>query len=424
MSSILDAVRKDPESGGAGFGSLPSGFEPPPSGSGGRGPGSGRSAFLLAAVVVGGIALGGLASRMMSDEGESEFYRVSDDVVAMKTVETPAPVPQPSIASTKSAPVALQPSPSPGAVDRVRGALQGKQRREEPAQGKPRGANDGGPALRRAANPNRAGSVSGSGESGPAPQPSAKPKPVQAPAVVAAVASAPTPEAKPLPPVAPSVKLPVVAPSAAPPYEAPAAAKGSRPVAAQQPVGTSVKATAKPSPPAKPAVVAPKALAPAKPSAVVAKPVPAASVSPAAPPHAAPEALRPAPLPARPGPVTRPAAPAPVAVASLPKPPMPAAAPPPARPQPLDQVDSRDAVARGAVLSQRPADAPAIELMFIAWAEARSERMVSLRVGEIGIAVVREGDAAGAGVQVASIHENAVDLTWNGRTFRVVVDRF
>ena len=77
----------------------------------------------------------------------------------------------------------------------------------------------------------------------------------------------------------------------------------------------------------------------------------------------------------------------------------------------------------GAVLLVPPEGAPSVNLLFILWARARTERLVSMRINTGGVTVAHEGDVF-EGLQVASIYADAVDFGWQGRTFRVHVDRF
>ena len=71
-----------------------------------------------------------------------------------------------------------------------------------------------------------------------------------------------------------------------------------------------------------------------------------------------------------------------------------------------------------------PAGAPSVELLFIVWAEEPAQRMVSMRVGDSGVAVAREGESVNAGLRVASIFPDGVEMMWTGRTYRVDVERF
>ena len=61
--------------------------------------------------------------------------------------------------------------------------------------------------------------------------------------------------------------------------------------------------------------------------------------------------------------------------------------------------------------------------MFVAWSRAPADRLVSMRVGEGAVSVVHEGEYV-EGLQVSAIHPEAVDFSWTGQKFRVLVNPF
>lgn len=75
------------------------------------------------------------------------------------------------------------------------------------------------------------------------------------------------------------------------------------------------------------------------------------------------------------------------------------------------------------VLDARPDGAPEVTLMFIAWSRQPGQRMASVRSGGGAIAIVHEGEFVD-GLLVSTIHPEAIDFTWTGRTFRVPVRPF
>ena len=93
-----------------------------------------------------------------------------------------------------------------------------------------------------------------------------------------------------------------------------------------------------------------------------------------------------------------------------------AAAGEPSAPTP---VTAEPAVAVG----ERPAGAPEVALMFILWAKNPEQRMASMRVGTGSVTIIHEGEFI-EGMQVSSIHADAVDFLWTGNTFRVHVRPF
>jgi hypothetical protein len=78
----------------------------------------------------------------------------------------------------------------------------------------------------------------------------------------------------------------------------------------------------------------------------------------------------------------------------------------------------------GVVLQEPPAGAPGLKLMFIVWDRDAEARLASVKVESEGnTVIVHEGGVVG-GMRVASIHPEAVDFSWNNRTFRVYTNRF
>jgi hypothetical protein len=103
MSSILDAVKKDPErASGTGFGPLPDGFDAP-GGSGGPPPGRPRT-LVVAAVVLVGLAVGALASRWAS--GPSQ---VAETLVASLPEAATEAAPAPAEPTAAEPPAAVAP---------------------------------------------------------------------------------------------------------------------------------------------------------------------------------------------------------------------------------------------------------------------------------------------------------------------------
>ncbi|MFT4569497.1 MAG: hypothetical protein ACI8TX_003590 [Hyphomicrobiaceae bacterium] len=368
MSSILDAVNKDPErTSGSGFGPLPDGFEGPPTGGG---PSPNRNRFLaVVAVVVGGFALGAVAASLLGNESDLDEGAVQVAAVSEPAVEPVGDAVPPREAAQDKKKSANKPhlnkrrpkgDPVPpegmkAAKAQAKGKLKVKQL-PEPIPAKPEQA----PPLHINAAPK------------PAPQP-AQPTPAATPAPV--IPSLPVP----------STPTPTPTPKAAPArvIEAIPAPDEMKPSEPEAPV---VKPTIK------------------RPPIVIGEPSTEKKLDLAAPP-------KPTAQPFATPPVAKPVAPQPLQPMVKP---VPLAVPPAALPV-------RD---RLAVLTEAPAGAPEIQLLFVMWARDAGKRMVSMRIGDGGVQIAHEGDVVGHQLNVASIHRDAIDVTWTGRTFRVDVPRF
>ena len=172
---------------------------------------------------------------------------------------------------------------------------------------------------------------------------------------------------------------------------------------------------------------------PAAPPAVLERPVPPAAREPAVPPALAEPAAPPAPVlvtgaasAPTPGVVAGVAEPLPSAVAAVVAPP--ASVEPSAQPEsPAVAGDAGDVaveeVAPEAVLYEKPADAPEVSILFVAWSRTPADRMVSMRVGSGSLSVVHEGEYV-EGLQISAIHPEAVDFQWTGQKFRVPIRPF
>lgn len=416
MSSILDAVNKDPDrASGSGFGPLPDGFEAPEGP--GQGPG-GRRWLLIAAVVVVGVGAGAFASRFY--EGASlpapaglvagqpvEVARVASDKVPVSGEQPIEPEKDPAKAKAKPPAPPVPTAEKRPLAEKAAGEKGRATAEERAAQRK---------ALRAKASQAEANVQ--------AKDMGALAKDVDVPkAPVANTAPAPDVAAAPPAETSPPKSIPATVEDA-PPLRV-AALNGDRAKAPSPPVVEKAERGQKPPPPAvvgkavsqHPLQVAsappvkrdegPEALRVAKPKPVLGAEALAPSKKPAASVPTRP-ALAP-PLPPTPK-VVEPK----VAVDTLAK------ADPPLSPS----AQQRAPHLRGAVLTEAPAGAPAIQLMFIMWARDPGQRMVSLRVAEAGVSIAHEGDTIGHQLSVASIHQDAIDVTWTGRTFRVKVPRF
>lgn len=97
-----------------------------------------------------------------------------------------------------------------------------------------------------------------------------------------------------------------------------------------------------------------------------------------------------------------------------------AAALPPALPDvvaPVKRVTPAD------VVSAPPADAPAVQILFIQWTEDPASRIASLRLQGGALAVVHEGEVV-EGMAVAGIDRVGVRFTWRGKVFLLPVHRY
>lgn len=87
------------------------------------------------------------------------------------------------------------------------------------------------------------------------------------------------------------------------------------------------------------------------------------------------------------------------------------------------QEPSPDPAEPDAIVGERPSGAPDVNLMFILWARDADQRMASVRVGSGAVTIIHEGQFL-EGMQVSSIHADAVDFLWTGSRFRVRVGPF
>ncbi len=415
MSTILDAVKRDPERASGGLGSVPDAFEEPDSGSDPPGRrGGGRRWLTLAIVVVATFGVGVLAQRATR----------TDDDTAVSGADVVAQAPAPKAAERRTAPAARGgpwPAPTPAKKPQAR---QGVEKKAPVAR-----AQELAPVLL-----DLTPDSPGDGDAGP-PKTVAEPargksakqrEREKAPAVPAAKAE-PTQPSK-------AARAPATAPSKV----VPPLAKPARKIAATggaAAVGAAVVPTAKPAAPAAKAPIkaTPGRLVPpvAKPAGKIVSTGVTAATGAAPGPVDGPAAKAVgAPAPPAPGPTAKPAAPAAKAPTEKPFqwhiPPGALAA--------LNSASTDGKAVPGAgpagdgpetleVLVNPPEGAPGVDLMFIMWARIPRERMVSMRISGGRIAVAREGDIV-EGMKVASIHADAVDLIWTGQTFRVHVDRF
>jgi len=75
------------------------------------------------------------------------------------------------------------------------------------------------------------------------------------------------------------------------------------------------------------------------------------------------------------------------------------------------------------VVSAPPADAPAVQILFIQWTGDPASRIASLRLQGGALAVVHEGEVV-EGMAVAGIDRAGVRFTWRGETFLLPVHRY
>ncbi len=459
MSSILDAVKKDPErASGTGFGPLPDGFDAP-GGSGGPPPGRPRT-LVVAAVVLVGLAVGALASRWAS--GPSQ---VAETLVASLPEAATEAAPAPAEPTAAEPPAAVAPEAEEQAAGerphppkhekKVKGeggkpAAKAERPPKAPAARVKTGADPVAAAPAEVAPAAAARAAVAEGEqarrAGAPTQRQAlidrirqrrdgSPAAADPPAAAAGVEAGGGGDAN-LHPAAPDQVAPLKVFSEDPPevsgLDGYGAAERVPASATDGPTGKTVEgdlaALPVEAPESSPDLVKiPKpraAVARAQPDAnepsrreasglVVGKPVDLAAGQAKA---AAPAAARPlAPAPPAGDPLAPPPPP-PGPMAGLPA--APASEGPAAEPAPAASGSL------GAVLGEAPAGAPGIHLLFIMWAREPARRMVSLKVAEGGVSIAHEGDQIGHQLRVASIHRDAVDVTWTGRTYRVVVPRF
>ncbi len=381
MSSILDAVNKNAERAGK----VPLGSEAATGGAGGGNAPRPRWFRSVLAVVVVGLSVGALVARLFGN-GEGRPESLLTNEVAGRAARPHEAADRPSARAQKpehKAGSARTAGRRKGADDHDRkpraagGAhKKGKTHRREHQAGAKAGART------LAANSNKRPPIPGT-------------KPAAASAVVAPASA---------PPVAPAV---VVAPPAV--VTAPTATLPT-PVALTGAAGSGGNAAPPVAPTVKPGALTPTVLAsvPTDPAAVASRGTviaasPTVIVSPVpAAPTAAPASQLPQALP--------PTVEEPVAAVDD------AAAGEPSAPTP---VTAEPAVAVG----ERPAGAPEVALMFILWAKNPEQRMASMRVGTGSVTIIHEGEFI-EGMQVSSIHADAVDFLWTGNTFRVHVRPF
>lgn len=371
MSSILDAVNKDAERAGK----APLGSDAAGSGSGGGNSPRPRRLLPAVAVVLVGLAVGALAARMFGGaEGEPESLLT--DKVAARTAALRGAADGPA-RHAKAAKKGRRSADSSGVVARDTGGAGSDQRARGAGSRKKDRAS--GPERRAAGEAAEKASAAtpdgpGAGQAATAAAPSVVKPGAPTPAVVAALpATAPgaaleagAGEIQP-----PAVVVTPSVPSAAPP---------------QVPASEGEEAGAETSPPP----VAPpvdEAAAAASPADEGAGEAPAAQGAAADQP------------PIEPATPLEPAVIADDTVVEV----------------PLSEADEIEAV-----VSEKPPGAPEVVLMFILWARNPDERMASVRVGSSSITIIHEGQFL-EGMQVSSIHADAVDFLWTGSTFRVHV---
>ncbi len=365
MSSILDAVQKNPERAGGGIATPPEGSE----GNSNPGGGGGRRSLVAVLVVVIGLAVGAVAARYFGSEGSggqgeavlvAKAPELTPPVVSKTAVEmlaeadakaaVPAAAePAPEAASAKPASVAgvaapLAKRPAPGAVPK----------KTAPAV-RPSSGNAAAKSSRPAAVVRRQ-----------------TPPPTALPGTVGRVLRKADAPAQPGHELRPVDGMPALAP---PPRPTP-------------PVLSA------PTAPAPPAVVSePKPAAIAKPGGKIAAAAPPAAIK-------APAA----------GPVAGPGAAMGDADAN-------------GHAEALPPPEQAEEEGPALMVDTPPAGAPDVDLLFVMWAKAPSARMVSMRLDGGEITVAREGDLVG-NMRVSSIASDSVDFTWTGRRFRVRVAAF
>jgi hypothetical protein len=160
---------------------------------------------------------------------------------------------------------------------------------------------------------------------------------------------------------------------------------------------------------------------PPEPTAAAAPPPPTVASAPPPPPHppttppAAPRAFAEPPRAQAfltpPATVRRPEQPFRPSVATAP-----AAQPPPLRPAPEPPASA--AHADEGVLPRPPANAPQVEVNFLAYSRMPARRTVTLTIDGTGMVTLHEGETAGD-VEVARILADRVELRHGGQTFAV-----
>lgn|GEM_PF-1909533 len=442
MSSILDAVNKDAERAGK----VPLGGS---SAGGANAGGSGprlRRFLPVVAVVLVGLAVGALASRIFGG-AQSEPESLLTDKVAGRAASSHA---------TAGRVVARAERGKRKTDPAVAAARRGSRERRTDAagvRGKGKASKPGHRATAKGAGVEIAdkGGNSEAGQRAKIAPPAVAGSVVSAAASPQVVAAAPPAVAKP-PAVVAAVPAGVVAeptPQAQPDLGVPA------PFVGEQPANTDETHTPAAAPEPEPAAVSAVAPVPAPrvavaPPAVVVAPLPVsvpvrgpeAAIVP--PPATIAGARVPGANPQPTVPTVKPGALTPTVVAVLPAAPqtgappaptVPAVAPVPAASEvPAAEPGESAGVAESAVseaapastetvVVERPAGAPEVSLMFVLWARNPDERMASIRVGTGSVTIIHEGQFL-EGMQVSAIHSDAVDFLWTGSTFRVRVRPF